>query len=165
MERGRGGVIEQHRDGCTISTDPAKLDLDVIHGFLSRAYWCEGIPRETLERAIRNSLCFGVYAEGRQVGFARVISDRATFAYLADVFVVETHRGHGLSKWMMEVIMAHPELQGLRRWALGTQDAHGLYSKYGFAPPKFPDRLMEIYDPDIYKPAPIATGETKLEEA
>lgn len=147
-----------------ISTDPAKLDLDVIHGFLSRAYWCEGIPRETLERAIRNSLCFGAYAEGRQVGFARVISDRATFGYLADVFVVETHRGRGLSEWMMEVIIAHPELKGLRRWTLGTRDAHGLYSKYGFAPPKFPDRLMEIYDPDIYKCRPSPSSETKSEE-
>jgi GNAT superfamily N-acetyltransferase len=152
VERDSGGVIEQQRDGCVISTDPAKLDLDVIHTFLSRAYWCQGIPRETLQRAIQNSLCFGIYVQGQQLGFARVITDRATFAYLADVFVVETHRGRGLSKWMMEVIMAHPDLQGLRRWSLGTLDAHGLYRKYGFAPPRFPDRLMEIYDPDIYKP-------------
>lgn len=157
MARDRGGVIERRRDGYVISTDPAKLDLDVIHGFLFRAYWCEGIPRETLERAIQNSLCFGIYDERRQVGFARVISDRATFAYLADVFVLETHRGRGLSKWMMEVIMVHPDLQGLRRWSLGTLDAHGLYSKYGFAPPKFPERLMEIYDPYIYKRVPRAT--------
>jgi GNAT superfamily N-acetyltransferase len=157
----RGGIIEQHRDGCMISTDPAKLDLDAIHSFLSGAYWCEGIPRETLERAIQNSLCFGVYAEGRQVGFARVVSDRATFAYLADVFVVETHRGRGLSKWMMEAIMNHPELQGLRRWTLGTRDAHGLYSKYGFTPPKFPERLMEINDPDIYKRMAAPASELK----
>jgi GNAT superfamily N-acetyltransferase len=161
----KDGVMEEHHAGCTISTDPAKLDLDVIHAFLYQAYWCEGIPRETLERAIQNSLCFGVYADGRQVGFARIISDRATFAYLADVFVVETHRGRGLSKWMMKVIMAHPDLQGLRRWSLGTLDAHGLYSQYGFAPPRFPDRLMEIYDPHIYKPAPIASSEAKPEEA
>ena len=163
MERDRGRVIEQHRDGYLISTDPAKLDLKVIHTFLSRAYWCEGIPRETLDRAIQNSLCFGIYSEGRQVGFARVITDRATFAYLADVFVVETHRGRGLSKWMMQVIMAHPDLQGLRRWALGTRDAHGLYSRYGFALPKFPERLMEIYDPDIYKRASGLTCERQLE--
>lgn len=164
MASDKDGVIEEHRDGYMISTDAAKLDLDVIHEFLSRAYWCEGIPRQTLERGIRNSLCFGVYAEGRQVGFARIISDRATFAYLADVFILETHRGRGLSKWMMQVIMAHPDLQGLRRWSLGTKDAHGLYSQYGFAPPKFPDRLMEIYDPEIYKPAPSAPMEPKGEE-
>ena len=165
MVSAEAGVIEEHRDGYMISTDAAKLDLDVIHGFLSQAYWCEGIPRRTLERGIQNSLCFGVYAEGRQVGFARIISDRATFAYLADVFILETHRGRGLSKWMMQVIMAHPDLQGLRRWSLGTKDAHGLYSRYGFASPKFPDRLMEIYDPDIYKPAPSAPIEPKGEEA
>jgi GNAT superfamily N-acetyltransferase len=160
----KDGVMEEHHAGCMISTDPAKLDLDVIHGFLSRAYWCEGIPRHTLERAIQNSMCFGVYADGRQVGFARIISDRATFAYLADVFVVETHRGRGLSKWMMQVIMAHPDLQGLRRWSLGTLDAHGLYSQYGFTPPRFPDRLMEIYDPHIYKAVPMASSEAKPEE-
>src|SRR5215469_11854063 len=158
-------MVEEHRDGYMISTDAEKLNLDVIHGFLSRAYWCEGVPRDILERAIRNSLCFGMYAEGRQVGFARIISDRATFAYLADVFIVETHRGRGLSKWMMQVIMAHPDLQGLRRWSLGTKDAHGLYSQYGFASPKFPDRLMEIYDPHIYKPALDAPCESNQEEA
>lgn len=163
MELDRNCVIERHRDGCIISTDPEKLDLDVIHRFLSRAYWCEGIPCETLRRAIGNSLCFGIYTEGRQVGFARVITDRATFAYLADVFVVETHRGRGLSKWMMEVIMAHPELQGLRRWSLGTLDAHGLYHKFGFAPSQFPERLLEIYDPDIYKHSSNCTGERQLE--
>ena len=165
MGSAKAGAIEKHRDGYVISTDPARLDLDVIHGFLSEAYWCEGIPSQTLERGIRNSLCFGVYADGRQVGFARVITDRATFAYLADVFIVESHRGRGLSKWMMEVIMAHPDLQGLRRWSLGTRDAHSLYRRYGFAPPKFPDRLMEIYDPDIYKPALSASTEPNRREA
>ena len=163
MASDKAGVIEEHRDGYVISTDPAKLDLDVIHGFLSRAYWCEGIPRQTLERAIQNSLCFGVYAEGRQAGFARIISDRATFAYLADVFILEAHRGRGLSKWMMRVIMAHPDLQGLRRWSLGTRDAHGLYSRYGFARPKFPDRLMEIYNPDIYRRPSSPTCEPQTE--
>jgi GNAT superfamily N-acetyltransferase len=146
------GVVERERDGCLISTDPAKLDLDVIHGFLSQAYWSEEIPRSVLERAIRNSLCFGVYAEGRQVGFARVVTDRATFAYLADVFILESHRGRGLSKRLMEAIMSHPDLQGLRRWSLATRDAQGLYSRFGFAPLQFPKRhYMEILDLEIYK--------------
>jgi len=126
----------------------------MIHGFLAHAYWWEGTPRQTLERAIQNSLCFGVYADGRQVGFARIISDRATFAYLARLRCEDPSRPGGLSKWMMHVIMAHPDLQSLRRWSLGRRDAHGLYRQYGFFTPKFPDRHMEIDDPDIYKPAP-----------
>ena len=145
--------VERKGDGYVISTDPAKLDLDVIHGFLSRSYWCEDIPRDLLARAIRNSLCFGVYVDGGQVGFARAITDRATYAYIADVFVLEPHRGRGLSKRLMEAIMSHPELQGLRRWNLGTRDAHGLYSQFGFASPKFPERYMEIADLEIYKKA------------
>src|SRR5579863_2665122 len=124
--------FEQERGGCLISTDPARLNLDVIHGFLSTAYWSKNIPRSIVERAVRNSLCFGVYADGEQVGFARVITDRATFAYIADVFIVETHRGRGFSKFMMGAIKAHPDLQGLRRWSLATRDAHGLYSQFGF---------------------------------
>jgi GNAT superfamily N-acetyltransferase len=153
MVRDDSGVIEREGDGCLISTDPAKLDLDVIHGFLSQAYWCEEIPRPVLERAIRNSLCFGAYADGRQVGFARVVTDRATFAYLADVFIVEPYQGRGFSKKIMEFIMAHPDLQGLRRWSLATRDAHGLYSRFGFTPLKFPQRHMEILDFEIYKKA------------
>jgi GNAT superfamily N-acetyltransferase len=153
MVRDNSGVVEEERDGCLISTDPARLDLDVIHGFLSQAYWCEDIPRPTLERAIRNSLCFGVYADGRQVGFARVITDRATFAYLADVFILESHRRRGLSKHIMEFIMAHPDLQGLRRWSLATRDAHCLYSEFGFTPLRTPERHMEIIDLEIYKKA------------
>jgi len=141
------------RDGCLVSTDPAKLDLDVVHGFLAQAYWSEGIPRPVLERAIRNSLCFGVYADGRQVGFARVISDRATFAYIADVFILDSYRGRGFSKRLMEAIMSHPDLQGLRRWCLGTRDAHGLYAQFGFGPLKMPERNMEILDFEIYKKA------------
>jgi GNAT superfamily N-acetyltransferase len=151
MVRNNPGVFEEERGGCVISTDPAKLDLDLIHEFLSQAYWCEDIPRHTLERAIRNSLCFGIYADGRQVGFARVITDRATFAYLADVFVLESHRCRGLSKHMMEFIMAHPDLQGLRRWSLATRDAHGLYSRFGFTPLRTPERHMEIINLEIYK--------------
>lgn len=144
-------VREWARDEFTVSTDPKKLDLDAIHGYLSRAYWCEGIPREVVQRAIGGSLCFGVYDRAAQVGFARVITDFATYAYLADVFVLESHRGLGLSKWLMECILAHPELQNLRRWSLVTRDAHGLYARYGFVQPPKPELYMEIVDRDIYK--------------
>jgi len=131
--------------GYTISDDPARLDLGAVHRYLSQeSYWARGLPRETLERSITGSLCFGVYREtGEQVGFARVITDRATFAWLADVFVLTAHRGRGLSKWLMETILAHPELQRLRRFMLATWDAHGLYRQFGFAEPARPDRLME----------------------
>jgi GNAT superfamily N-acetyltransferase len=142
--------MEWKRGEFTISTDRALLDRDAIHAFLAASYWAGGIPRETLDRAIENALCFGIYDGDRQVGFARVVSDFATFAYLADVFVVDSHRGRGLSKWLMEVIMGHPRLQGLRRWSLATRDAHGLYARYGFRRPENPDRLMEIVDPEIY---------------
>src|SRR5262249_20233372 len=134
-----------------ISADPRRLDLDLIHRFLSEdAYWSPGIPRATVERAIANSLCFGIYDAGAQVGFARVITDRATYAYLADVFVLPAHRGNGLSKLLLQSIVAHPELQGLRRWTLATRDAHSLYAKFGFTPIAKPDRLMERHDPDVY---------------
>ncbi|MBI1213236.1 MAG: GNAT family N-acetyltransferase [Alphaproteobacteria bacterium] len=142
----RGGAMTYE-----ISTDAQRLDLDVIHGFLSTSYWSPGIPREVVERAIANSLCFGVYAQdGGQVGFARLVTDRATFAYLADVFVLEEHRGKGVSKRLMEAIVAHPELQGLRRWTLATRDAHSLYARYGFTPIAKPDRMMERHDPEVY---------------
>ena len=131
----------------TISTDPARLDLDVIHGFLSRSYWATGIPRELVARAIAHSMCFGAFDGERQVGFARVISDRATFAYVSDVFVVESHRGRGVGKRLMTAIRSHPELQGLRRWALATRDAHSLYQQFGFGEPRHPERLMEILGP------------------
>src|SRR5215831_14902244 len=124
--------IEARRDNYLVSNDKSKLDLDVIHGFLTESYWSPGVPLRIVKKAIENSLCFGVYDGEAQVGFARVVSDYATFAYLADVFILESHRGRGLSKWMMECIMTHPDLQGLRRWMLGTRDAHGLYSQYGF---------------------------------
>jgi GNAT superfamily N-acetyltransferase len=146
------GTREWVRGRFRISTDPAALDVDVIHGFLTRSYWAEGIPREVVERSIRGSLCFGLFAEdGAEVGFARVITDRATFAYLADVFVLEGFRGRGLSKWLLETILAHPDLQGLRRFNLGTRDAHGLYAQFGFAPPKNPSIWMEIHRPDVYR--------------
>ena len=153
MAPSESAVFEREHGGYLISTDPTRLDLDVIHGFLSRAYWCEDVPRSILERAIQNSLCFGVYAKGHQVGFARVITDRATFAYLADVFVLESHRRLGLSKQMMEAIKSHPDLQGLRRWSLASRDAHGLYSQFGFTALQMPERHMEILDLEIYKKA------------
>ena len=142
-----------HRDGFLVTTDPARLDINFIHGYLVRSYWSEGIPREVVERGIAHSLCFGVYEGDNQVGFARIVSDFATFAYLADVFIIESHRGRGLSKFLMECIVKHPELQGLRRWVLGTRDAHGLYEQYGFKPLAKPDRYMEIHDPEVYKRA------------
>lgn len=143
--------FERRRGDYLISTDPGRIDLDVVHGFLSRAYWSEGIPRGVVERAIHNSLCFGMYTDGKQVGFARAITDRATYAYLADVFILDSHQGRGLGTWLLEVIMAHPDLQGLRRWNLLTRDAHGLYRKFGFEAPRTPERYMEISDPEIYK--------------
>ena len=138
-------------DEFTVSTDPAFLNLDVVHHFLTHSYWSEGIPRDVVERSIRGSLCFGLYLKGKQIGFARAISDLVTFAYLADVFVLEEYRGRGLGTWLMKCIMAHPDLQNLRRWSLLTRDAHGLYEKFGFAAPKRPERQMEISKPDLYK--------------
>jgi N-acetylglutamate synthase-like GNAT family acetyltransferase len=135
-----------------ISTDRSKLDIDVIHGFLARSYWAEGIPRQTVMRSIDNSLCFGVYDNARQIGFARVISDFATYAYVADVFILEPYRERGLGKELMASIMAHPDLQGLRRWSLGTRDAQGLYAQFGFKPVvnTRARTVMEIVDPEIY---------------
>jgi N-acetylglutamate synthase-like GNAT family acetyltransferase len=135
-----------------ISTDRSKLDVDVIHRFLARSYWAEGIPRQTVMRSIENSLCFGIYDNARQIGFARVISDYATYAYVADVFILEPYRERGLGKELMASIMAHPDLQGLRRWSLGTRDAHGLYAQFGFKPVvnTRARTVMEIVDPEIY---------------
>lgn len=145
-------IIESRRGEFLISTDRSRLDLHVIHGFLTNCYWAKGIPREIVARSIEHSLCFGVYdGSGAQVGFARVVSDFATVAYLGDVFVLESHRGRGLSKWLMECITQHPALQGLRRWILLTGDAHELYKKFGFTPVKAPDRYMELHDPSVYE--------------
>ena len=136
----------------TVSTDRSLLDLPLIHTFLStQAYWCLNIPFATVKRSVENSLCFGVYLGDRQVGFARVITDYATIAYLGDVFILPEHRGKGLSKRLIGEIMAYPDLQGLRRWILLTSDAHGLYLQYGWKPIVGPDRYMEIANPDIYK--------------
>ena len=138
-------------DGFTISTEKEKLDIDVIHSFLTGTYWAEGISKDIIRRSIEGSLCFGVFENDKQVGFARMITDKATFAYLADVFIIEEYRGRGLSKWLMEVIMSHPDLQGLRRMILATRDAHGLYKQFGFTPLNNVDRWMQIHHPDIYK--------------
>jgi GNAT superfamily N-acetyltransferase len=135
-----------------ISTDPARLDVAAIHAYLSGSYWSPGIPAEIVERAIRHSLCFGVYesASGAQVGFARIVTDYATFAYLCDVYVLEEHRGHGLAKRMMREVMAHPALTGARRAMLATRDAHGLYRQSGFVEAGRAGNLMEIVRTDIY---------------
>ena len=135
----------------SISTERSRLDLDVIYEFLTNCYWAEGVPRHIVERSIENSLCFGVFAHDRQVGFARVVTDYATYAYIADVFIVEAHRGQGLSKRLMQAIMEHPRLQGLRRWSLVTRDAHGLYEEFGFTPLADPERFMERHNPDVYQ--------------
>ncbi len=154
-------LIVERRGQFLISTDPTRLDLDMIHGFLANCYWAKGIPRETLQRSIEHSLCFGVYdgngASPRQVGFARVVSDFATVAYLGDVFVLESHRGRGLGKWIMECIMRHPALQGLRRWILLTRDAHALSSRFGFTPVKSPARYMELHPPEVSAPPAFET--------
>ena len=143
---------ENHTHGpYTITTDPARFDLDVIHTYLTDSYWAEGIPCDVVARSIENSLCFGVFTGEAQVGFARVITDYATYGYLADVFILEEHRGHGLSKWLMECIMQHPRLQGLRRWGLVTRDAHGLYRQSGFVDLANPERHMERLDREVYK--------------
>jgi GNAT superfamily N-acetyltransferase len=138
---------ELHRGEFTISTEKARLQLDAIVAFLSQAYWSQGRTREVIERSIEHSLCFGLYAGDRQVGFARVVTDHATFAYLCDVFIDETYRGHGLGKWLMAAVMNHPDLQGLRRWTLATRDAHGLYKQFGWTELKNPGRWMELYNP------------------
>ena len=134
------------RDGYLISTDASMLDLEVVHGYLSRSYWAAGVPEDVVRRSIENSLCFGVYRGEEQAGFARVVTDRATFAYLADVFVLEEHRGQGIGKWLVEVILSHPELKGLRRWMLATRDAHDLYRRYAFTELARPGIFMERKD-------------------
>jgi GNAT superfamily N-acetyltransferase len=140
---------QQWRQGVySISTDRARLDLEVIHDYLSKeSYWATGRSMETIKRSIENSVAFGVYKGTEQVGFARVITDYATFAWLADVFILDAARGQGLGKWLVEVILAHPELQGFRRWVLATKDAHELYSRFGFEELKRPERWMERHDP------------------
>jgi GNAT superfamily N-acetyltransferase len=143
-------VYERKRGAYQVSTDPSLLDIDVIHGFLKDAYWSPGIPRETVVRAIEGSLTFGLYKDSTQIGGARLCTDRVTFAYLMDVFVLPEHRGEGLGVWLMECVMAHPDLQDLRIFRLATRDAHGLYEKVGFSRVANPDVMMEINRPNIY---------------
>ena len=143
----------RHLDGIDVSTDPARLDVDAVHAFLSRSYWSPDIPRAVLERALANSLCFGAYEGSRQVGFARVVTDRATFAWVCDVYVVESHRRRGIADALLAAVLGHPELQGLRRWSLATRDAHALYRRHGFLPLADPARAMEIRRPDVYQRA------------
>ncbi|MDX1981175.1 MAG: GNAT family N-acetyltransferase [Bryobacteraceae bacterium] len=138
------------RGALLISTNPRLLHVPSIHAFLTESYWAAGIPKTVVERALRGSLCFGVYENCILVGFARVVTDLATFAYLADVFVLPSHRGRGLSRWLMDCITAHPSLQGFRRWHLATKDAHGLYKRYGFRSLTMPERHMEIVCADVY---------------
>ena len=135
-----------------ITSDRSRLDVGFIHNFLANeTYWAVGRSIEVVKRSIDNSLCFGIYRKTEQIGFARVVTDFATFAWLADVFIVPEHRGHGLAKWLMEVILAHPELQGFRRWVLATKDAHSLYAQFGFIPLHQPGRWMERPDPNMHE--------------
>jgi len=143
--------MDFYKDDYHISTNKEKLDIPFIHRFLSHSYWAEDIPVDMVKRSIDGSMNFGVYNGSRQIGFARVITDHATFGYLADVFIDENYRGLGLSKWLMQTIMAHPQLQGFRSWQLATKDAHGLYAQFGFKPLENPERIMRIVVPDIYK--------------
>jgi GNAT superfamily N-acetyltransferase len=145
-------ALSWHREGdeFEISTDAARVDVAAVHSFLTNSYWAAGIPRETVAHSIQNSLCFGIYRGQEQIGFARVITDRATFAYLADVFVLAAFRGRGLAKWLIQCILSHPDLQGLRRWSLITRDAHGLYQEFGFQQLRTPERWMEKHDPEVY---------------
>lgn len=149
-------MSESQWNGYTISTEKTRLDISAIHAYLTRSYWSPGIPKGIVEKAIAGSLCFGLFCEqGRQVGFARAITDGATFAYLADVYVLEEHRGKGLGKWLVETILAHPSLQGLRRILLATRDAHDLYAPFGFKPLATPESFMSIHQPNVY------AGETR----
>jgi GNAT superfamily N-acetyltransferase len=143
------------RGDFLISTDPARLDMPLIHDFLvNRSYWAQGRPPEVVRRSLANSLCFGLYDGKRQIGLARVVTDRATFAWLCDVFVLEDYRGQGLAKWLIQRVLAHPDLQGLRRVLLATRDAHGLYQRYGFAPLEDATRFLEIFRPFPHAAAP-----------
>ncbi len=146
-------IHEVKKNDFLISTDKSKLDVDVIHHYLcNESYWAKNIPKDIVQQSIEGSVCFGLYDTGKQVGFARVITDTATFGYLADVFIIETYRGKGLGKWMMEVIMNHPGLQAFRRWMLATQDAQGLYAQFGFQPLDKPERIMRYSPFDEYPP-------------
>ena len=143
--------MEWQKDGFLISTEPARIDIEAVHACLTNSYWAAGVPIDVVRRSIQHALCFGIYKDDKQAGFARVITDYATFAYIGDVFVLEKYRGLGLSKWLMNVIRGHPDLSGFRVWMLATRDAHGLYSQFGFAPLRNPTVWMEIRDLEVYK--------------
>lgn len=154
---------EWNLGSLTVSTDPARLDAVAVHAYLSRSYWATGIPLDTVERALRHSLCFGLYDGDAQVGLARVVTDHATYAYLCDVYVLESHRERGLGKWLIECVMAALATLGLRRLNLVTRDAHSLYARHGFQPLAHPEGWMELHRPDIYTTAsgreiPVPTG-------
>jgi GNAT superfamily N-acetyltransferase len=150
------GPFTRAQGDFQVSDDPARLDLDAIHAYLTASYWAEGISRELVAKSLAHSMAFGLYHHGRQIGLARVITDRATFAYLCDVYVLEAYRGQQLGVWLMQCVMAHPDLQGLRRFMLATRDAHGLYEKFGFTAPARPQSLMEILKQGLYRAAPSA---------
>ncbi len=144
-------LVEQFRDDYLLSTDPSKLDLDVVFDYLTNeSYWACGRPRDVFDRSIKNSLNFGIFFSDNQIGFARVVTDRATFAWICDVFVLPTHRGKGLASWMIESILEHPDLQELRSYFLATRDAHSLYARFGFKPLEVPSRFMMIRNPSPY---------------
>jgi len=140
---------EIRRGEYLISSDTSLIDLDVVHSFLTESYWAKGVSRDIVARSVENSICFGAYKDGQQVGFARAVTDRATFAFLADVFVLEAEQGKGVGKMLVEAAMNHPELRELRRWLLATDDAHGLYQQFGFGPLRKPERWMEIHKPYV----------------
>ncbi len=155
---------EQAFGNLLISDDPARLQFEVIHAYLAGSYWADGIPAATVEKSLFHSLCLGAYVDGAQVGLVRLVTDRATFAYLCDVFVLEEHRGRGISRRLMEMTMSHPDLTGLRRLVLVTRDAHGVYAKYGFQPLENPAGYMELRRPGIYRQAvgPLDSGKASL---
>jgi len=142
---------EWRKNGYLLSTDKSEIDIEAVHTFLSHSYWAENIPLNVVQKSIDNSLCFAVYRQQRLIGFARAISDFATFAYLADVFILPEERGKGLSKWLIATIIEHPQLQGLRRFVLATRDSHGLYAQFGFTQFDKPERWMQRHNPDVYK--------------
>ena len=143
--------MEWEKNNFTVSTDKTKLNLSVIHNYLKTSYWAQDIPESVIKTSIENSLVFGLYDGETQIGFAKIITDKATFAYLADVFVINKYQGKGLGKWLVECVMSHDDLQGLRRILLATRDAHTLYEKYGFKPLLQPERFMQVWKPDVYK--------------
>ena len=146
-------TYERTHESFLLSTDPVKIDLPTVHRYLSESsYWAKNIPFDVFRTSVQNALCFGIYENGRQAGFARVITDKATFGYIGDVFILDAYRGRGLSKWLMQCILEHPELQGFRRWLLATADAHGLYAQSGFHSLAKPDRWMELHNPNVYQP-------------